>query len=71
MVSHGKFLNQREDIVVVGNNVFLFLFLFFHGKTGARRVVEQAQLVPDFQFRNQMRALEIRAKVAILGNISK
>jgi len=67
-MSDGEFFDEREDIVVVGEEVF---FLLFFGERRGFGVVEEVELTVDFEGGDEMGLLEVGAEVAVFGYVSQ
>ena len=72
MMMDRKFLHQGEDIKIIRQEIFILRLLvrsILHSGTGG--IVQVSQFFLERELRDEMSILEIRPKVAVLGNIRK
>jgi len=74
VVADCEFFHQRENIIVIWQEIFLFQFLFpihrHRFRIGVLRV-KQVEFLADLEAGDQVAVLEIRSQVAVLGNVCK
>lgn len=70
VVPNGELLNQGEDIDIIGQQVLILILELNRGRRVCV-VIKEMQFPVDLESRHQVRALEIRSQVAVLGYISQ
>lgn len=72
VMTYGKFLDQREDVEIVGQQILFGNGFIQRQNVSARSiVVQQLQFGTDLQLGNEVRSLKIGTEVAVLGYISQ
>lgn len=69
MLADGEFFNQREDVGIIGQKILIFLVRSVDWREGT--VVQHMKLTVDLEFGDEMRTLEVRPQVAVLGDVGQ
>lgn len=69
VVSNRELFNQREDVEVVGEEIFLLVLFLGRGLGLDIVAIEQLQLAANLELGHEMAVLEVGTQVAVLGDV--